>query len=48
MAVLTFRGHLVRYLRGYRSWPDVRRNLNDMKTRADVMRAVDLVLGRQK
>jgi len=47
MAVLSFRGHLVRYLHGYRSWLDIRRGLNDMRTVADVVHAVDTVLSRQ-
>jgi len=46
MAVLSFRGHLVRYLHGYRSWVDIRRGLNEMRTRAEVVRAVDTVLSR--
>jgi len=42
-----FRGHLYRYLCGFREWSDVRRGMNDIQTSEDVMAAVDRVLARQ-
>jgi len=42
-----FRGHLHRYLSGFRGWSDVRRGMNDIRTPDDVMDAVDRVLSRQ-
>ncbi len=45
-AVLAFRPHLVQYLKGFRRWVDVRRDLTRIRTPADVFTAVDLVLAR--
>lgn len=41
---LHMRPHLVKYLRGGPGWPAVRRGLNDLSSRSDVMRAVDIAL----
>jgi len=46
-AVLHFRAHLHQYLRGFRGWPDVRRNLNTMHQIEEVKKAVDWVLSCQ-
>lgn len=46
-AVLHFRAHLHQYLRGFRGWPDVRRNLNTMHQIEEVKQAVDWVLSQQ-
>ncbi len=47
-AALHFRAHLFQYLHGLRNWADVRRRLDTMNSSEAVMRAVELVIGRQE
>jgi tRNA-dihydrouridine synthase B len=46
-AVLQFRGHLVRYLVGFRGFAEVRRNLQTLHTAAALIRAVDSVIANE-
>lgn len=47
-AALHFRCHLVQYLTGLSNWADIRRTLNAITSPADIMRAVDIVISRQR
>ena len=46
-AVLQFRGHLVRYLAGFRGFAEVRRNLQTLHTADALIRAVDGVIANE-
>jgi nifR3 family TIM-barrel protein len=42
-----FRCHLIQYLSGFENWSDIRRRLNAVRSRVDIMDIVDAVFARQ-
>jgi len=47
-AALHFRCHLIHYLSGLSNWVDIRRSMNTICSTTDIMRAVDIVIARQR